>query len=69
MAISNSGKWKDNLNFRAAEKNKERVKAQYVLASQSVEFSIAGGEKIQMLTTSCRSLTLPIHGIFESLGL
>ena len=40
-----------------------------VLASQSVEFSFARKTKIQMLTTSCRSLTLPIHGLFKSLGL
>ena len=40
-----------------------------VLASQSVEFSFVRKTRIQMLTTSCRSLTLPIHSLFKSLGL
>ena len=35
------------------------------MASQSVESSFAGKTKIQMLTTSCRNLTLPIHGLFN----
>ena len=60
--MSKSGKCKTNLNFRTnyglAEKNqKKKVKALctsfLVLASQS------GKTKIQMLTTSCRSLKLP----------
>ena len=55
-------------------KNKEIVKAIFtsfsVLASQSVESSFAGKTKIQMLTTFfCRSLTLPIRGLFKSLRL
>jgi hypothetical protein len=56
---------KSTKSLGAAEKNQEKVKAIYtsfsVLASQSVESSFAGKTKIQMLTTSCRSLILPIH--------
>ena len=40
-----------------------------VLASQSVKFSFGGKTKIQMLTTSCRIVTLVIHGLFKSFGL
>ena len=75
--MSNFGKCKDNFKFSAhygpAKKNKERVMAICtsfsVLAFQSVEFSFAGKTKIQMLTTSCWSLTLPIHGLLKSLRL
>ena len=77
LAMSNSSKCKDNLNIRAiygpAEKNQPKVTtictSFSVLASQSVESSFAGKTKIQMLTTSCRSLTLPIHSLFKSLQL
>ena len=65
---------KINQSLGAAEKNQEKVKAICttsfsVLASQSVESSFAGKTKIQMLTTSCRSMTLPIRGLFKSLRL
>ena len=64
---------KINKKLGAAEKNIERVKAICtsfsVLASQSVESSFAGKTKIQMFTTFCRSLTLPIHGFLKSLRL
>ena len=56
---------KINQKFEAAEK-KLRLSA---LASQSVQSSFAGKTKSQMLTTSGRGLTLPIHGLFKLLPL
>ena len=60
--------------FGAAEKNKEKVEANLTgfsaefFDSPSVEmFLFARKTEIQMLTTSCRSLTLPIHGLFKSI--
>ena len=64
---------KSTKRLGANEKNQEKVKAIYtsfsVLASQSVQSSFAGKTKIQMFTASCRSLTLPIHGLFNPLRL
>ena len=84
MANSQSGKFKDNLNFRAhygaAKRNEAKVQELLrkvkaictgfsVLASQSVEFSFAGKTKNQILTTSCRIVTLAIYDLFKSFGL
>ena len=40
-----------------------------VLAFQCVEFSFGGKTKLQMLTTSCRIVTLAIHDLSISFGL
>ena len=63
-------------SLRAAEKNKEKVEANCTgfsaefFGSQSVEmFCFARKTKIQMLTTSCRSLTRIHQPLFKSLGL
>ena len=62
--------------FRAAEKNKEKVEANCTgfsaefLGSQSVEmFCFARKTKMQMLTTSSRSLTRIHQCLLKSLGL
>jgi hypothetical protein len=62
--------------FGAAEKNKEKVEANCTgfwadfFDSQSVElFCFARKTKIQMLLTSCRSLTRIYKRFLKSLGL
>ena len=81
--MPNSGKCKDNLNFRAhyrpvkkiqtkglgaAKKNKEKVKAIWTGFS-ACRVLFCRENKFQMMTTSCRIVTLPIHGLFKSFGL
>ena len=61
---------KINQKFRSCWEKVKAICTNFsVLASQPVQSSFAGKTKIQMFTTSCRSLTLPIHGLFKSLAL
>ena len=58
---------KSTKGLGAAEKNPKKVKA--ICTSFSLLNSQSGKSKIQLLTTLCRSLILPVHGLSKSLRL